>query len=919
MLYLALALLSGVPALVYEVVWTREASWVAGSEVEAVAIVLAAFFAGLALGSRWLGRRVDGVRSPLRAYALFEAVAALLALAALAGLRALGHGEGFTWPRPVLLIASGALVLASAVPLGGVLPALLRAAETDARQAASTGGRLVGANTLGAVGGVAAAVAGIPTLGVTTTLVGSAAFAGLLAGVAALLARSRGDTRSAHAAGPEPIPLWPPCFAAVAGVATLGYEVLISRMAAVQIGSSLVAWALTLGLFLSGLALGNVVSARRAADSDEPARDLAWIEAAAAIAIGLGAWMLAPGAAARPSSGSSLALLLASTLPPALLMGAAFPFFVRLSAGSLASLGRALGTVSAANTAGGVAGSLLAAFVLLPLFGLVGAALVCAGISALLSTSLLAGVGGPRGVRLEVTAAAPVAGLVAISLLALRPPTPPEGMRLLFASEGRQATTAVLRSAERRDLVVNGDAQASTGGTARGTEELLAILPWILHPTSQRFLEVGLGSGITLGMAATLPLERIDCVELAASVLEAAAFFEPENRGVVRGDDERVHIEQGDGRVFLARHPARYDIVAANTVHPESLGATFLYSREYFERVRGSLRPGGIAAQWLPLERIGGLALAAILRTFFDVFPHGALYWGDENVIAIGSEHELPAPDAGFALLPGPAREALARLHVHTVEELSLRRLADARTVIDALGEGPLLRNDRPLLEALRFERQASAPMAAGLEVLLPVAAAGASDGMVLWLESRAARLQGQAERADGREALAEATGLALARRHRIRRETQASLSAVDLGRLDEAIDVLSEIVAREPDAEAARFGLAVAQYRDNRFEAARATLARLLESAPGHAPGWNLMGILQQRLGSPDEARAAFESALAADPFFPEALANAGLQAAAERDPNRARALLQRLQALSVSGPSPESAALEAALAKPR
>jgi len=917
LLYLVLSLLSGVPALVYEVAWTREAGWVAGSEIEAVAVVLAAFFAGLAIGSHWLGRRVDRAPSPLRAYALFEAVAALLALAALAGFRALGHGAGSTWPQPALLLLSGILVLGSAVPLGGVLPALLRAAETDARRAASTSGRLVGANTLGAVGGVVLAGSGIPTLGLTTTLAASAAFAVLVAGFAAFLARSGQAPRSDRSEVREPLPLWPSCFAAAAGFATLGYEVLISRMAAVQIGSSLVAWALTLGLFLSGLALGNVASGRRAADSETPARDLAWIEAAAVLAIGLGAWMLAPGVAARPSSGSSLVLLLASVLPPALLMGAAFPFFVRLSAGSLASLGRALGTVSAANTAGGVAGSLAAAFVLLPLFGLVGSALVCAGISALLSTSLL--VGGSRGPRLRVAAAGPVALLAVVSLLALRPPAAPEGRRLLFASEGRQATTAVLRSAERRELVVNGDAQASTGGTARGTEELLAILPWILHPEAQRFLEVGLGSGITLGMATTLPLERIDCVELAASVLAAATFFEPENRGVARGDDARVHIHRGDGRLFLARHPARYDIVTANTVHPESLGATFLYSREYFERVRGSLRPGGIAAQWLPLERIGSLGLAAILRTFFDVFPHGALYWGDENVIAIGSEHELPAPDAGFALLPEPAREALARLHVHTAEELSRRRLADARTVIDALGEGPLLRNDRPLLEALRFEHRAPAPMAAGLEVLLPVAAAGASDGMVLWLEGRAARLQGQADRADGRESLAEATGLALARRHRVQRETQASLAAVDQGRLDEAIDMLDELVAREPDAQAARFGLAVAQYRDGRFEAARAKLATLLESAPGHAPAWNLMGILQQRLGSPDEARAAFESALAADPFFPEALANAGIQAAAERDPNRARALLRRLQTLSVSGPSPESAALEAALAKPR
>jgi spermidine synthase len=914
--YLALALLSGVPALVYEVVWTREAALLVGSEVEATAIVLAAFFAGLALGSHWLGRRVDGMKSPLWAYAVFEATAALLALASLAGLRAITAVEGFTWPRPALLLVTAGLVLPAAVPLGGALPALLRAAETNPGQAARTGGRLVGANTLGAVAGVIAAALAIPTLGMQSTLMLAAGLGGLLAGVAGLWARATEDTEPARNAGSEPHPVWPPCFAAAAGVATLAYEVLIARMAAIQIGSSLVAWTITLGLFLLGLALGNFSSARRAASSGAPARDLAWIETGAALALGLGAGILAPGAAARPSSGSALVLLLASVLPPALLMGAAFPFFVRLTAGRLESLGRALGTVSAANTAGGVVGSLLAPFVLLPALGLVGGALACAAINALLASLLFAGVGDARGIRLRAVATAPIAGLLVISGFALRPATAPEGMQLLFVREGRQATTAVLRDANQRHLMVNGEAQASTGGSARGTEELLAILPWMLHPKAKHFLEVGLGSGITLGMAATLPFDRIDCVELAGSVLEATPFFEPENRGVGRSGDARVRIEHGDGRVFLARHPGSYDIIVANTLHPASLGATFLYSREYFERISGSLRSGGIAAQWLPLERIGRSALKTILRTFFSVFPHGHLYWGDENVIAIGSRTAMGTADAGFAQLPEAAREALARLHLDSLSELSHRRLGDAASIRTVVGEGPLLGNERPVLEALRFERNDEPAMAAGLDVLLPLAETAGSDAIVLWLESRTARLQGNRERADRREALAEAAGLGLARRDRIARQTQSGLRSVDLHNFDEAIDVLSELVAREPEAVNARFGLAVAEYRDGRLAEARETLSRLLEIDSAHSQAWNLLGILSQQAGLRREARAAFEAALVADPYFPEALANAGLEAASNHERERAAGFQRRLRALSVAGPSRESRALEEALA---
>ena len=78
---LLLALASGIPALVYEVVWTREVALLVGSQVEGISTMLATFFAGLALGSRWLGVRADRVARPLLLYALLELGAGGLAWA----------------------------------------------------------------------------------------------------------------------------------------------------------------------------------------------------------------------------------------------------------------------------------------------------------------------------------------------------------------------------------------------------------------------------------------------------------------------------------------------------------------------------------------------------------------------------------------------------------------------------------------------------------------------------------------------------------------------------------------------------------------------------------------------------------------------------------------------------------------------
>ena len=64
--------LSGMAALIYEVVWTRPLSLIFGSTVYAVSTMLAAFMAGLALGSYILSKYADKLRNPLYVFALLE-------------------------------------------------------------------------------------------------------------------------------------------------------------------------------------------------------------------------------------------------------------------------------------------------------------------------------------------------------------------------------------------------------------------------------------------------------------------------------------------------------------------------------------------------------------------------------------------------------------------------------------------------------------------------------------------------------------------------------------------------------------------------------------------------------------------------------------------------------------------------------
>jgi len=64
--------LSGMAALIYEVVWTRMLSLIFGSTVYAVATMLCAFMAGLALGSYLMARKVDKIKNLAMYFGLLQ-------------------------------------------------------------------------------------------------------------------------------------------------------------------------------------------------------------------------------------------------------------------------------------------------------------------------------------------------------------------------------------------------------------------------------------------------------------------------------------------------------------------------------------------------------------------------------------------------------------------------------------------------------------------------------------------------------------------------------------------------------------------------------------------------------------------------------------------------------------------------------
>lgn len=154
---------SGALALVYQVVWTRMMTHVFGSTAVAVGTVLAAFMAGLAIGSWYFGRIADRVPDRLRLYARIEvgiAIAAGLSHLALGRLDALYPAlydvTGGMAPlvAAVRFLCAFALVMGPTILMGATLPVLGRLVVDDLDRVGLRLGALYAVNTAGAVIGV---------------------------------------------------------------------------------------------------------------------------------------------------------------------------------------------------------------------------------------------------------------------------------------------------------------------------------------------------------------------------------------------------------------------------------------------------------------------------------------------------------------------------------------------------------------------------------------------------------------------------------------------------------------------------------------------------------------------------------------------------------------------------------------------
>ncbi len=242
----------------------------------------------------------------------------------------------------------------------------------------------------------------------------------------------------------------------VSGASSLMLEVVWSKALGHVLGNTLEAITTVVAAYMGGLALGASLAGRRGVGDRRPVRAYGLLE------IGIGIFGIAspflikalegPLGAAYETFGAQspvyaairFAATFALLLVPTTLMGATLPILV--SWGSRrAELARVLGTLYAVNTAGAVAGTLAAGFVLLPAIGLSRTAFVAGGISLALGVIMVlvsrslhedAAVAPATPVAPRPASTKPGAPAAAVAVAAAVANHRPQLMLLLFALSG---------------------------------------------------------------------------------------------------------------------------------------------------------------------------------------------------------------------------------------------------------------------------------------------------------------------------------------------------------------------------------------------------------------------------------------------------------------------------------------------------
>ncbi|MDH3256490.1 MAG: spermine synthase, partial [Nitrospinota bacterium] len=406
---------------------------------------------------------------------------------------------------------------------------------------------------------------------------------------------------------------------------------------------------------------------------------------------------------------------------PTLGFGLVYPLANHIHFNLFGNVTGTLGNSYAVNTIGGIFGTSLTPFLLLPLWGIQKSLFILYAVLIALS---LAGLAWHRGNGIRQWMVALVAGGLIIfgSYTAFTPSwsgqklgennlarveinTATENLKLLDYKEGGFSTLSVVEDQQSgaRTLYVDGFSTATVSQSVGGSAYMQAMgfVPMVLHPDPKQALVMCFGTGNTLGTVARFPGVTVDGVEIDRNVVAMAHWFSHWNHDAMNRDNVRLTYQ--DARGFIRWTDEMYDVITLEPMSPVQAGVNNLYSKEFYEQSRRRLYPGGLMMQWLPLHLVGQADARAIVKTFQSVFPHTSVWnsYLTRIVLLVGSDEPQVLDKSRFdTLMKNKAIQEMAeQIGIFNFLDLMDFYLADGASLDPLVSPASVITDDRPLLE----------------------------------------------------------------------------------------------------------------------------------------------------------------------------------------------------------------------------
>lgn len=677
--------LTGVSALIYQVVWQRMLSRLLGAETLATSIVLAVFLVGLSIGyflSGWWSTRL---KNAMKGYALLEAITGLWGFAFMllyAGVSALT----LTWKfePPFWMVVQGLfctvlLLLIPTICMGGTVPLLTRALSKTVSKATRQHAWIYALNTAGAfLGALLTGFFLLELYGISLSIKLAAginvasALVFYLAGKHALESgsfsrRAEADSRDEPEAVSTASPYSPKTLYAVAffnGCAILCLENVFLRITNVAFGSTAYSFSIIVAAFILSLALGGyLVAARKAFSSRTLYRNQIWVTSSFLLLFfTIDKWPYLAHLLRLPFKENMVGFggfqlmafltLLAILVVPIAIAGMTLPLIFHELKRSLDQVGFHSGAILFVNGLGSLLGSLLGGFILfywLQLGDVFLFAVLVAGINLVLTAWTF-------DVREKLTAGAIAAAAVVITIVqpfyddrhlvighfrtreqlpsslagpgAFYAATLPAHGEIVAYNTGPALTSAVVSktTGEGQDtlgLYSNGRCESRIGGGGGDelTTKLSAHIPLLLSHNRERVFLIGLGTGSTAGEICLYP----DVENITVAEIAPGIWDAlPHFDPYIHNlsKDPRLHAERGDALRILKRRSESWNVIISEPSNPYVVGTDQLFSREFYEIVSNRLTEDGLFCQWIQTYSTDAHTFSLALNTLHSVFPY---------------------------------------------------------------------------------------------------------------------------------------------------------------------------------------------------------------------------------------------------------------------------------------------------------